>query len=667
MIEKRRIQLVSITGSRHPVLPYTCGLLEMIARHEFGPDADEHFEFFPYLFHTADGGVDQLAESIVQPVDIVAMSMYAWNYNRNRKLAARIREKYPNALIIAGGPYIPKMVDRANEMFGPDKLPYDVYVVGEGESAWISILKAMQDTPNVSPRAVDLSHIPNIYLVDDQGQMNRTTSKPDFTQAVPTCSAYVGNANMAIAIAEMDKIGYPRIAIWETNRGCPYSCSFCNWGDYLAQKIRKYDMTLIDEEIEWMKEHVDSLNIADANFGILPRDTDITIDLCAPLKNGKPKRLNKVVVSLPKNNKKSIVTISKLLWDADLLDNGALFALQSLDKETLAKARRTNISEQDLYRLSGEVRDLGIPMFYDLILGLPGETETSFFTNLERLLEQRPTDIRIFGLALFPNSEFWDNRDEYSFNVEPWDIYFDEQYPDEREQIDTVVGTPSMPRPQYKNVKETGTIIEYLHFGKITYYVSWFLKRQYGINLVDFYREFSSYFSVNTQLEPANILKSRYLHRYNQGCAVAYLGNDQPFDIPPTQVGFRKQTYLWLCVMHNIDRFMDGIEQFIQDRFEVDPVMLADIIKYQKAMLIHFDYDPARPKEVTFDYDWHSYFAGSDLVSGPTTLRFKDTEVDGVPIVANDHRSYVHIAGKNDTHINRDAFYIHQDIEVITK
>ena len=39
---------------------------------------------------------------------------------------------------------------------------------------------------------------------------------------------------------------------WETNRGCPYSCSFCDWGSSTMSRIRAFDIERVRAEAEWI-------------------------------------------------------------------------------------------------------------------------------------------------------------------------------------------------------------------------------------------------------------------------------------------------------------------------------------------------------------------------------------------------------------------------------
>ena len=62
----------------------------------------------------------------------------------------------------------------------------------------------------------------------------------------------------------------------ETNRGCPYGCTFCDWGSATMSRIRKFDLDRVFAELEWAAQRgIAGIGFADANFGILERDVAI--------------------------------------------------------------------------------------------------------------------------------------------------------------------------------------------------------------------------------------------------------------------------------------------------------------------------------------------------------------------------------------------------------
>ena len=62
----------------------------------------------------------------------------------------------------------------------------------------------------------------------------------------------------------------------QTNRGCPFSCSFCVDGSPEVMKVNNFSIERVNSEINYIATHVPeetrSMFIIDLNFGMIPRD-----------------------------------------------------------------------------------------------------------------------------------------------------------------------------------------------------------------------------------------------------------------------------------------------------------------------------------------------------------------------------------------------------------
>ena len=78
----------------------------------------------------------------------------------------------------------------------------------------------------------------------------------------------------------LDKFFDGRLSpLMQTNRGCPFQCTFCVDGNDEKQKINQFNMERVISEINYIGKHnhnkTNLMMIADVNFGMMPRDRKI--------------------------------------------------------------------------------------------------------------------------------------------------------------------------------------------------------------------------------------------------------------------------------------------------------------------------------------------------------------------------------------------------------
>ena len=175
------------------------------------------------------------------------------------------------------------------------------------------------------------------------------------------------------------------IAVWETNRGCPFKCSYCDWGSSTMSKVRRFDMERVRSEAEWFgKMHVSFVMLADANFGMLPRDVDIT-DLLIESngRHGYPRYLS---YNTAKNNPERTVQIARKLVSSGLAASHIL-SVQHTDLDVLTATERANISVEQQVEVVRQLLADDVPIYVQLILGIPGDTYEKWKRCFSDLME----------------------------------------------------------------------------------------------------------------------------------------------------------------------------------------------------------------------------------------------------------------------------------------
>ena len=369
--------------------PLALGFLFTSARHYKDGLLNEIFDFRP-------NWLTDPSAPVPEGPAVMLHSHYMWNSSKMLASAARVKAENPLVLNIHGGPDVPKYAKDVKRYFAEH--PYvDIVVHGEGEVTICEILEVLERGLQTREplRLSVLEGVTGLSYRGADGQSVRTADRERIKNLDEIPSPYLTGEFDVFAEA-----GTPSV-ILESNRGCPYGCTFCDWGSATASKIRKFDLDRIFAELDWCaKHHVRDVGFADANFGVFDRDVEIARHL-AELKKatGSPRHMG---TNYAKNSVKNLKPIIKSLVDVDIIAWG-LLSLQSMDEETLSVIDRSNIKLSKYEALAREFRDNGLPLYVDLMLGLPGSTLESFRNDLQECVD-REVYPKIFPTVLLVNS-----------------------------------------------------------------------------------------------------------------------------------------------------------------------------------------------------------------------------------------------------------------------
>jgi radical SAM superfamily enzyme YgiQ (UPF0313 family) len=373
-----------------PVPPLALALITAYAKVFDGGRLDEH-----YHFRREWVWLENRFEQYTSRPAIYMFSNYLWSHAQCLEISRRVKEASPSSITIHGGPDTPKYEMDARAYFAAN--PHvDITVRGEGEQSAVEVLRALMsvigdDRPDLSV----LADVPGIYFRRPEGGVVHTVDRERMSDLDVLPSPFLTGLFDAYA-----EVPGTNVTI-ETNRGCPYGCTFCDWGSATLSRIRKFDLQRVYDEIEWCaKSHMQAIGPADSNFGIFERDVAIA-ERVAALKeiHGYPRYFG---VSYAKNTVKHLQHIIQTVANAGIVIQGIL-SLQTMDEDTLAAVHRSNIKTEKYDALAGEMRRADLPLFVDLMLGLPGSTIESFTNDLQQCVD-REVQVRIPQTTLLVNS-----------------------------------------------------------------------------------------------------------------------------------------------------------------------------------------------------------------------------------------------------------------------
>ena len=635
------VQLISISSTWMNTLPMTLSLMEEYVKTD---PRLSNVNFLPYIFHTHKKSVLDFMPS--ENVDVAGATLYIWNANRSLKLLKEIKQNNPKCTTIVGGGNAPYYDKEAEEFLKSN--PYiDFIIHKEGEDPLRQILLYKNNL-------IELSEIDSVsYLENNQYKRNKLA----IFASLDTPSPFK-NKNFLRCMDQVDALGLLRGTVWETNRGCPYSCSFCDWGGLVSQKIRQVPDKRLFEEMEFLVQNMDEIFFGDANFGIFPRDVEITkkiVNLYETLENP---RLKVMHTGNAKNTTDRVYEIGKLLNKYNLQRSGVSLSLQTYTDEALANVKRTNIQKEKYQELTSKFIGDGVPVYTDMIINLPGETFYSFLDSLEIVLQGDVTDIRTFLLEMYPNSAISQEVEKFKIKTRK-NLILRGSTEDENEYTEQVYETYSMKYEDAERLRRLTIFIDILHQGKYLYYIAKYLKNMHQIRFVDFYLDL---FQKTNGFISEIADNDKILDRYNNGIDIEATGKT-PFDIKWGNT-FRKQQFIWTVISENKKIFYEEIKQYLK---KYNDIALQDLILYQNDLMISADFDPDTGKIKNYKYNWYDYFNNNKILKQEhNKLFFYDTHIGTLSeqIPLKDPSIFMkYAAGGRSYFTQRQGSYIHQSIK----
>ncbi len=328
---------------------------------------------------------------------VFVFSDYIWNVERHLELSRRVKELSPESLVVHGGPSCPKY--DADTVRFMEQHPYvDIAARGEGEHTFAELLDRLDG--ELGPAAIArLSTVEGItYRRPGDGELVRTPDRARSADLDEFPSPYLTGE-----LDELVSVPWHSASI-ETNRGCPYGCTFCDWGSATMSRIRKFDMARVEAELDWIAQHAPTVTllVCDANFGILERDVEI-VRRIVELKEQHPHLSLLIFAGLAKNTTKYTQQIFDLMVGAGIATMAASLAIQTTDPHVLEIANRKNIRLDRYDELASAFQAHRLPVMTDILFGMPGSTPDTFAADLQHCFDRGIT-ARMFPLLMLPNS-----------------------------------------------------------------------------------------------------------------------------------------------------------------------------------------------------------------------------------------------------------------------
>jgi len=563
----------SSLGASLAYLPHSVALLEAYARRRARQPSALQFLLPLYKPMPIAAAVDHL-----RGADVVGFSVYVWNIRFSLAVAEAVKRARPDTLVVLGGPQVP--VEAADVLRAHPFV--DIVCHGEGERSFLDILERYPTT--------DWDGIPSISYLDRAGRFSPVPRRSRIVELDDIPSPMLdGVYDRLMQSAPEQKW----LLTWETNRGCPFSCTFCDWGSATASKVSRYGMDRLFAEIDWMVDRgIQHLFVCDANFGMLPRDLEIASYIAAAY--GRHRSHVAISVQSTKNRSDRSETIQRIFQQSQVVSFGASISLQSVDAGVLKAIKRDNISLDAFERLHKHYARQGLETYSDLIIGLPGETYASFASGVAKVIGNGQLNrIAFYECSVLPNAPM--ARPDYrkAFGVETIPVRLVHAHKpmtsgehEVDEFIDIVVTTAAMSRDDWVRARVYAHVAELVFFDRLLHVPLTILGCAFGL---DFRRMFEAFIDAAPEEFPVVAATCRAFTEHARALQCG----------APQYVASTKWLSLWwpvdqhalieLAHSGQLDAFYAESQAILircaaAGDTPVDPVLIADAVRLNQAM-----------------------------------------------------------------------------------
>jgi putative methyltransferase len=471
----RRVYVFQInTPTDRNLLPLAAGLITSYCKSSL-----ELIDKYKFKIEILRKDPQETVDMLEEP-DVLAFSCYSWNLEQSIAIAKLAKKKWSKCLTVMGGPSSPSNHHNVKEFIGKYKC-IDVFVVGEGEITFSEILKARLKNHS-------LENVNGLFYLDrhkDEGY-RKTPSRQPIADLNMLPSPFLDGTFDELVNRHKDQITG---SLWETNRGCPFSCTFCYWGQVQNSRIRTFDMKRLFLELEWFsKNKIGYVYASDGNFGILPRDREIAQKFASSRqKTGYPWHF---MINWTKRSTKIVFEIADILKKGDVGFSLTL-SVQSFTKKTLEAVKRINSDIVDFEESIKEANKRKISTYSDLIMALPNDSYKTFSEGLRNVFQPyQDYHYSIYLCRLLAGSEMHTPAYMKKYNIETRTCLVEmgrreitTTGKDEYEEL--VVSNSTLPVKDWKKLYTFCYMATPLYNYRLAFFVLNYLKYEYAQDILE--------------------------------------------------------------------------------------------------------------------------------------------------------------------------------------
>ena len=364
----RKLALLSLDYIRpkDPAMPLgVASIIANLKKHS----VDHHSLFYNVRY---DVDPEQIVADVMKTnATDVLIGAFVWNEPYVQHVMKKVS---PYKRVVIGGPQVSYVGAGELEGYYPEAF---AFIRGYAEQATIEYAKSNDSYPGI--------HIANTPDKNFQAQIDLEVLPSPLTTNIVNPKSFLR---------------------WETQRGCPYQCSFCQHRDATATGVAQVQKTRIQSEIDWIKETtVNDIAILDPTFNT---DTAHASWVLSQLPNSKvslqirPEKLNHRFLEAVTQSKADITLemgVQTLIPDE----------MQLIDRVKGANPRRVVDKVKEKLLLAEEYP---VKKEISLIYGLPKQSISSFMYTLDWCKSNTNAKVVSFPLMLLRGTPLYYRKNE---------------------------------------------------------------------------------------------------------------------------------------------------------------------------------------------------------------------------------------------------------------